>query len=50
MQMDSLQVKYTYNGLEFIESNGRMHADKLELEKCKAEWLKRIGKKKGSRY
>jgi hypothetical protein len=48
ISFDSLQVKYIYNGLEFIEMNGTMTAEKRELEKCRAYWLERSKKKKSN--
>jgi hypothetical protein len=39
--LDSLQIKYIYNGLEFTETNEKVSAGKSELEKCRAYWRKR---------
>jgi hypothetical protein len=46
ISFDSLQIKYIYNNLEFIEMKGTMTAEKSEFEKCRAYWLKRSKKKK----
>lgn len=39
LEMDSLKVKYNYNGLEFTETDNAILADKLSLEKCKKSWI-----------
>jgi hypothetical protein len=42
LEMDSLKVKYNYNGLEFTETANAIIADSLSFVKCKNSWIKEI--------
>lgn len=42
LDMDSLRVKYDYNGLEFTETNDGMQTDRMSLEKCKSKWIQKL--------